>query len=162
MPEMQLMLAQAFKATDFSYPDVEGVIANSRWEEELLLPCMASVRTASASSAAAGWHTRQPHPVSKQGSANSTGTQTASGRGRASVAVPDAREPAQRPGSPLVAMQKPIEQAAAPATPAGQPKDIPWAQHAIPQQPPRCLSPVPYQLLEPELGREPSLGTRPD
>ena len=43
MPEMQLMLAQAFKATDFSYPHVEGVIANSRWEEELPLPCTASV-----------------------------------------------------------------------------------------------------------------------
>lgn len=51
--------------------------------------------TASASSAATVWHRRQPHPVSKQGSANSTGTQTASGRGRAGtagMAIPDAKE----------------------------------------------------------------------
>lgn len=48
MPEMQLMLTQAFKATDFNYLDVEGVTANSCWEEELLLPRTAPVQQAPA------------------------------------------------------------------------------------------------------------------
>lgn len=51
-----IMLTQTFKATDFSYPDVEGVIVNSRWEVELLLPCTASVQQAPAQPPQAGTH----------------------------------------------------------------------------------------------------------
>lgn len=56
MPEMQLMLTQAFKATYFSYPDIEGVIGNSHWEEELPLPRTASVQQAPAQPPQAGTH----------------------------------------------------------------------------------------------------------
>lgn len=64
------------------------------------------------------------------------------------MAVPGAREPEQRPGSPLAAMQKQTERAAALVTRVGWPKDIPctWRDVpslAAPSLPLTCSVPAP-------------------
>lgn len=161
MPEMQLMLTQAFKATDFSYADVEGVIANSRWEEELLLPCMVSVQQAPAQPPQAGMH------ASLTPSANRD-QQTARGpkwlQGEAGPAwpslMPGSQSSAWAPRWPRCGSQ----------SSKLLPRSLVWGGQRTPlgpstpppQQPPRCLSPALYQLLGPEPGTEPGLGTRPD
>lgn len=126
MPEMQLMLVQASQGADFSYPDVEGVIANSRWEEELPLPRVASVQRAPAQP---GAHTpaspRQQTGSGKQRGDPNSCRQRQGWRGR-----PHAREPEQRSGSPLPAMQEQIEQAVGLVTHAGWPEDIPCSHLA--------------------------------
>lgn len=143
MPETQLLLAQAFKATDFSYPDVEGAIASSCWEKELLLPRTAPVQQAPAQPAA---HT-PASPRQQTGLSKQHGDPDRFGRRQCWRGCPQCQGAEQCPGSPPAVMQKLTEEAAAPVTPSlGSGMPVPW-QH------PRCLSPAPYQLLEPEPGR---------